>query len=276
MTRICFIGNSHLAAVKLGWDATSNEYPHLTASFFGAPAAGMSLMVPGGDGYLVSNHSTVTTQLQSLWGTERFRPDDYDVLCLVGMGLSPRTLLRLYRFFRSSVHRNRTGQFRLLSPECFQAAANGRVASMVGAMLLSRLRDVSQRPVILVMQAAPCLPFADGGPQPEWLTTMLTSGDDRLLLESFVDAVRRFPGANFLMQQPEITSLNLFVTKPEYAAGSQRLDPSFSEHEDEDTSHMNATYGALVVRDVHELLRREGLAGGRAAQAEKPALELSV
>lgn len=36
--KIAFIGNSHLAAVKLGWDNVGSEYPHLSPLFFGAPA----------------------------------------------------------------------------------------------------------------------------------------------------------------------------------------------------------------------------------------------
>lgn len=274
MTRICFIGNSHLAAVKLGWDATSREHPDLRASFFGAPAAGMSHMLPGNGGYLVSCRDAVTAQLQALWGVDRFRPDDYDVLCLIGMGLSPKIPVRLYGSFRSSLHRNRTGDFRLLSPECFQAAANGWLAKAVGAQLLARLREVSQRPVVITAQAAPCL--LPGQEQPAWLDAALACGDDRLLLDTFVEAVGQLPGVNLLVLQPETTKLNPLVTKPEYAEGSQRLSPEFSDHDDDNSNHMNAAYGALLLRDVFRLLRREGLAAGRAAQASAAALELGA
>jgi hypothetical protein len=257
MTRVCFVGNSHLAAVKLGWDATSNEFPDLNASFFGAPAAGMSAMAPARGGYLVSRRANVTTILQVLWGTDRFRPDDYDVICCVGMGMSPRLLARLYWSFRSSAHRNRTGNFRLLSSECFQEAANGRLAESVGGKFLMQLREVSQRPVVIAAQAAPCL-IPDEEERTR-LERMLECGDDQLIFDSFVEAVGQFPGANFLVPQPETSRLNLVTTRPEYAEGSQRLEPSFSEHEDDDRHHMNAAYGALVLRNVYELIRREGL-----------------
>jgi hypothetical protein len=275
MTRICFVGNSHLAAIKLGWDATSDGYPDLHASFFGAPAAGMSHMAPSGDGYLVSSDKAATARLRALWGTDRFRPDDYDVLCLVGMGMSPRVLARLYGQFRSSAHRNRTGNFRLLSPDCFQEAANGELRTMVGARLLTRLRQVSQRPVVVAAQAAPCATAGDEQAQRRWLNAMLACGDDRILFDTFIGALRHL-GANFIVPQPVATQLNLFATKPEYAEGSQRLNPSFSEREDDNTNHMNAAYGALVVRDVCQLLRREGLTSKRAAQPAAPALEVSA
>jgi hypothetical protein len=276
MMRICFVGNSHLAAVKLGWDAACDEYPDVSASFFGAPSAGLLQMRRNKGGYLVSTDDALTARLKALWGTDRFRPDDYDLLCLVGMAMSALTVGRLYRAFRSSAHRNRNGDFRLVSPECFQAAANGLAASSLSAHVLQKIRAVSERPVVIAAKAAPCpAPGKDHCPA-GWVKDMLDVGDDRLLFDTFAEAVRQLPGADFFLPQPESTQLNLLVTKPEYGEGSQRLKAELSKHEEEETNHMNAAYGALVIRDLYDLLRREGLASTGAPQANARALRASA
>jgi hypothetical protein len=264
MMRVCFVGNSHLAAVKLGWDSVSSEYPDVAASFFGAPAAGLTQMERGEDGFLVSPDEALTKKLKALWGTDRFRPDDYDVLCLIGLGTSIRTVGYLYRSFRSSKHRNRSGQFRLLSPECFQAAANGLVARKISARVLALIGSVSKRPVVVAQQPSPCRSVQD--------TEMLECGDDAALFECFAQAVKRLPGSDFFLPQPESTRANLFTTKPEYGDGSQRLNVHFSKHEDDDTGHMNAEYGALFVHAFYDLLKSEGFLGmpqWRPAQATR-------
>jgi len=47
--KLCIIGNSHLAAIKLGWDQVGAEFPWLQPQFFGARAdALLDLHAEGG------------------------------------------------------------------------------------------------------------------------------------------------------------------------------------------------------------------------------------
>jgi len=259
MTRVCFVGNSHLACIKMGWDTTADQYSELKVSFFGAPANGLTWMRPANGGYLVSENDILTANLMALWGTDRFRPDDYDVLCLVGMGMLISVVGHLYRDYRSSVHRNRHGTFRLLSPDCFQAAANGLVAKTRSARLFRQIRVVSQRPVVFAAQPArrPIVP--DRYKPSAELKRTLASGDDSALHDVFANAIQQLSANVYFLPQPEETRLNLFFSKAEYSKGSRQLESTFSEHENDETNHMNSAYGALVVRDLHLMLSRNGV-----------------
>src|SRR4051812_34372426 len=102
--RLCIIGNSHLAAPKLGWDDVRREFPDTEVTFFGA--AGQALNdVQLRDGILSAEQ--VRGRVHNTSGGSALHLDVYDCVFLVGLNLSIMHVVNLYESFRTDEHNGR-------------------------------------------------------------------------------------------------------------------------------------------------------------------------
>ena len=91
MKRVCVLGNSHLAAVKLGWNQRAAAHPDLHCDFFGAPKNGMA-EVAFEDGLIVPQNEAVRAAFaMTSGGRESVQLRDYDCVVAVGLGFSMAT-----------------------------------------------------------------------------------------------------------------------------------------------------------------------------------------
>jgi hypothetical protein len=87
---ICIIGNSHIAAAKLGWDAISKEFPQHTIEFFGFPPN--TSLAFAANTRLKNGHILPTTDLLKRGfdltaGKPSIRGPNYSAFVTIGMGL---------------------------------------------------------------------------------------------------------------------------------------------------------------------------------------------
>ncbi|MES2144715.1 MAG: hypothetical protein V4516_10245, partial [Pseudomonadota bacterium] len=102
--RLCVIGNSHVAAFKLGWDQLAARGDALTRAiaptFFGAPRDGLKNLAVR-DGRLVPTADFVRDHFARMSGGRAdVDPAVYDGFLLVGLGASMKRALRFYRTHR--------------------------------------------------------------------------------------------------------------------------------------------------------------------------------
>lgn len=163
--RICVIGNSHLGAAKLGWDAIAAQHPGRDLTFFGAPWSmldGLALR----DGALVAGDDRLAHKLRrSSGGLDRIVLAEYDRFILYALQFGPRRVLLTYRNFRppsfewrapledlAPLRRHR-GPVQAVSERLFNRIAMAGLGSSLGVRLAVMIRAVTDAPIQLV--AAP-------------------------------------------------------------------------------------------------------------------------
>jgi hypothetical protein len=238
MMTICAIGDSHLAALKLGWEMIKSDHPGIRLVFFGAP--GMNLK-----DLAVSEASLVPT-------TERLRKlmthtsgglgviaQSYDRFLVCGMKFAVFMVQRLYEKYRTEAEPK--DDRRPISNECLLRAAQGFLRGSLSIDVVEKLRKVTRAPIGLVP-----VPFrADGSAlgQPSW------ERDRSLVAQTFAQAARRL-GDDLEFQPffpPPAMLSNPIQTKAEYSENSVRLQRGNKAHHDEDILHMNPRYGAELL-----------------------------
>jgi hypothetical protein len=222
--RICLIGNSHLACLKLAWDQCRDRFPGYDVSFFGARGHRMIHMEREGD-HLVSRRPAVRESLVVTGGAESIDTTQFDGFGLCGLSLLfPQLDRRLSSAVRGAVLR-----------QMFEQS--------IAAHILGLLRQVTDRPVLVTGVPLTSAENPDLGDD----ETLADYGDMIGDIEALVAAA----GGRFL-PQPAVTREGRFGTRPLYSKGSVRMDlgAGLEEHPDTDHKHMNAAFGELVLAEM--------------------------
>ncbi len=247
--RLCVIGNSHVAAFKLGWDQlVARNDPicaAITPTFFGAPRDGLKSLEERG-GRLVPTTDPVKEHFERMSnGRVDIDPAEYDGFLLVGLSASMKRTLRLYRTHRWFGVRQ--DDKCVVTSRSFAQAflAEGYAATRL-AQIARMLSGLTDKPV-----------FAS--PEPHWSAMMpdhigkkgdfgwaraAASGDGAQLADLFAAALAAaLEDHARLILQPAATVENHIVTRAIYNKGASRMITG--DGEESDAAHMNADYGAL-------------------------------
>lgn len=226
--RVCLIGDSHLAALGYGWKTIASEYPHVDAHFFASPGRSMQ-HVTVKDGELVPATDELAYHFQRT--AQRAAIDNaYDLYVVYALHCAMLTCPDVRRAYRQGGAPS--------APELIAETIAGRV--------LPRVRAITGKPVVLV--AGPMIGESlCTGP---W-AQLRDSGEDAGLAAFFnrsCAALAESVGARFL-PQPEETLASPLHTRNEFASGQARFSET-GEAKAADGKHMNAAYGAIIMRQV--------------------------
>ena len=105
--RVCIIGTSHLACLKLGWDKIKDQFPDDEVVFFGAPG-GLLRHLRANNGKLISIDRKLTRSLAfTSGGASEIDPTAYDAIVLFGLHLKlPRFRLGVTKAVRLETIKN--------------------------------------------------------------------------------------------------------------------------------------------------------------------------
>lgn len=248
--RLCLIGNSHLAAMKLGWDKLAQMGDPLThgvdLSYFGAPRD-MLRNIEVRNGRLVPTNEATRSQFIALSGRDELDPNDHDAFLLVGVGASLKRVLRLYRGYRWPGVRL-TASHAVISPEfarsfLVEGYAGGRLVDLAG-----KLASLTDKPIFAVPEPywSPQVSPVPGNRDFGWMEAA-ASGDGPVLTEMFQQALAEAAGPRIRMLfQPPSTVEDGIVTRAEFNKGA---DKSISgSGGGADAAHMNLEFGAELWR----------------------------
>ena len=219
--KICVIGNSHVASLKLGWDRVAAEFPGVELCFFAAKGHMMSgLEVEGGK--LVSGNNKLGTLLARFSdGVSEIRPQDFDAFVLYGLALY--------------LPRLEVGS----SKELRRAAAKDYLSNSVVLNLLMKLRSITDKMIWI----GPCPMEAtceDISERPLMDYSALASD----MSEYLGDARTAILGQPLNTVTPELTTpfgfCNAAIHLQVSSQGSEVVELRKGE-----TKHMNAEFGAL-------------------------------
>lgn len=247
--KIGVIGNSHLAAFKLGWELVKNEHQNFDLTFFGSPTTSMRFLQIQ-DGALRPTTDLVKANLKWTSGGLDHIPGDLDGYICVGMGFSFIHLIALLESHRTYQDYDPSDEnTHLISDGFLQAAMEGTLQNSISLQLIRQLRELSAAPIYC-------------SPNPYAAVGILTSSKHGYFgFESTRDRAFRYykqslaemlvPFSAVPFEQPQETITNDMFTKDEYSKGSVKLKAGMSSmHESDDHFHMNAEFGAQSLREI--------------------------
>lgn len=223
--RICVIGNSQMAVLKLGWDAVAADHPGVTMAFFGAPGDRLAGLERQG-GRLVATDPDLAKRVGfTSGGADAVEPGAHDAVLLAGLnfGLGPGFAPGYSQAVQMAALRDR-----------FAATLCGQICALVRA-------------------AAPDTPVHV---MPNPLRRRGSEGGARALqpyarrLEIARAALHPGLAGGAVAGQPPATIVEETWTDEAYGDGAVGLDQGrgLRAKGAEDTNHMNAAFGAAFLR----------------------------
>jgi hypothetical protein len=244
MKRVCIIGDSHIGALQSGWRALGDEFPDIEVTSFGAPRPLFDELQVSGR-RLVPASERLREYFVRTSGGEAEISGAYDRYLVCGLSWAMRLLLPSIGKFRSEdlVVDGRVP----LSNDCYDRVMKGLLRDSLTMRTLKNLRTITDRPIAVIPAPMP----SDMIPAPVY-RRFCDSGDAQPIAACFLSAaaaVAKDVDVELIRQPPETLS-NPIQTLQIYKRGSVRtfqgnLD---IEHGEDDHQHMNAAYGALVLR----------------------------
>lgn len=247
--KLCLIGNSHLAAFRMGWNGLAAEAAGVEATFFGA-RGGELAHLRNRNGVLTSPEGMVRDQLRfTSGGEEAIHLDRYDAFVLVGIGLGLAAMLRVAAQHRTVGTVGKARFQHLVSDAVFDIGARAIVEESISQRIAGWIREVSDKPIIGATLPMPC-PGALTARTDFWTDAeLLAARLEPVWLASKAFMERR--RAMTILDQPEETRHGRWWTKASYGRGSVRLKEGFDErHDENEYFHMNGAYGEAFLRTV--------------------------
>ncbi|WP_338664620.1 hypothetical protein VQH23_05495 [Pararoseomonas sp. SCSIO 73927] len=231
--RIALIGNSHLGAMKGGWELPDFNRGGVEAVFFGAPGNGLvGMHLRDGALLPVSDASRRYMKVTS-GGLDRVGSayDAYAIVGYFGIGFVADVLVghRTLEYLE--------GRSAPISRAALRAAARDALSNTPALQLLQKLRHLTAAPVLLVADPLPNPRISEVDVSGRW-----ELGHMPLVVTAYQEALEdlgRSTGAAIVTQPPE-TILAPCFTQPRFAL----------DHPEHGLRHMTAEYGSLVMRDV--------------------------
>lgn len=248
--RLCLIGNSHLAAMKLGWDKLVKVGDPLTngidVSYFGAPRD-MLRNIEARDGRLLPTNEATRSQFIALSGRGELDPREYDVFLLVGVGASLKRVLRLYRSYRWPGVRL-IPSHAVISPSFARSFLAEGYSSGRLVDLGNKLASLTDKPIFAVPEPywSPKVSPVPGNRDFGWQDAA-DSGDGPALTEMFQQSLTEAAGSRIKMLfQPPSTVEDGIVTRAEFNKGADKNISGSGGGAD--AAHMNLEFGAELWR----------------------------
>ncbi|MEM9062814.1 MAG: hypothetical protein AAGD13_20320 [Pseudomonadota bacterium] len=267
--RICVLGNSHLAAMKSGWDLISDHTDGYELTFFGAPKAMMDGLVLEGSKLVPQNDKLKVKLRVFSGGSEMVDLNAYDAFVVVGLQFGPRRIAQLYRSHRPvgfewreplsdlAPMAQREDHVTAVSERLFLDALVAGLTDTMAVRLIEDIQSVTERPIYLV--SAPF--FSELALETGDWDTVIGAGDVTRLAQRYRKFVRHaVPSDVTLIMPPNRMIRHGFFTAKEFAV--PELDDGF-----QDLVHANPEYGASMLRSVLASMRKSSVVRNSAAQA---------
>jgi hypothetical protein len=266
--RICFVGNSHVASAKSGWDVVATAYPDVNPSFFGA-ISGVFADIAIEKGTLVAK-SEVAKQYfrRTSGGRDTAVFEDYDLVVLFGMQFSLWSVLDLYDRFRWGDQNNREGNYEPVSTGYLHEIVKARLARSNAIRYRNEIKRGSDSPspkIWIYPEPMPSQLILTTIPaqQTEYSALLFATlrlaakWQDELSLSDAFSAGRAAFSDNeyFVFEQPPDTRDRHILTRQEYSKGSLAFGSRSIQKDD--FVHANVRLGELIIRQILDRARAD-------------------
>ena len=247
MSKICFIGNSHLGCIKRAWDQMRPEYPGVKIDFFIDRSAGTT---PLRIGRTAQDATELPDILIEEGKVALLKTGDYSRAYVFSMEFSIVRLASLYAGYRSDDQRPGEKQH-LISRDFYHAAANAALKATRAAEVAKTLTKYGAGAVSIVEQPRPS-EYITGAPADAMIQFRAALADAETIETMYRRAALTACGqlGVNLIRQPEETILQPMLSKGQYCLADIHDQSEGSWYARGDFIHMNPDYGRLVMTDI--------------------------
>jgi hypothetical protein len=239
MTSVCLIGNSHVGALKLGWPEIEAQFPGFALDFYAS--AGQSLQLEVRDGKLVPPTPEIRKRLAATSGKSGDIEAGYDAYMVCGLTLS--SMRALHACNTKFIELRRAGV------EDFSLAMEPALRGAIAVDVVAKLRKITAAPIFLIGT-----PYGAHVRHEQLWEKLKSRGHEEVVARAYNLACGKIAeelSAAFVPQPPETVADNGFTTREAFFLFA--LD--YVRSEKAEHTHMNAGFGAIVLRDVLEKAR---------------------
>jgi hypothetical protein len=251
MTKVFFFGNSHLAAIKLGYDRLRDEFPRIEATFFGMRGNVLHQVISMEGSILrIDRSASPKLMFSTSPGCYEFDLATFDSFVLCGLNLNVFRLLPLIETHVPDDFHMPKGGCQLVSSACF---AKMSVAAGRSGQAFRRSREIEARLNRRVVVIPEPLPAGIGRNHEKFqpLERLLGTGNEGAMARYFDVMLEGFatPGIA-VVKQPKETLRSPLLTLPEFTRDAKRLRSELaSDHGEDEVLHMNGEFGAIMLRE---------------------------
>ncbi|MCF4167729.1 hypothetical protein L2U69_18940 [Zavarzinia compransoris] len=259
--KLCFIGNSHLAALKRGWDGMAADYPDVDITMF--IGLGHRYEHAYLEGHFIKTQfgELLDTFVRHSGGRDSIDLTAYDRFVVVGLGFDIVLLTRIYDRYRTVMNNGPAKKevpfvsldvlAQMVIADLREHSLALRLASMVKTVVSDPVHLCwvpLKRKAALRISTKKKLAIAKG------LAAIRRNGDEdlvRVVMERIRVLLR--PEGILLIEQPEETVADRIFTREELsqAAHIGPDDPHIRERLD-DIGHMNPFFGRIMMNRIME------------------------
>lgn len=247
---ICFIGDSHVAALRQALDDPRASAHGGRVTIYGSRGAGL-FSLREEDGVLTTDIKRVKQEFNFTGGSRAIKLRKYDAFCIVG-GLvkleRTDSIARSYATFGMA----QAGRH-LVSESLMRGMFEEVVRQTLAAHVLGLIAGTG-KPVFYI----PSPRFSEdivGHEKGATLRATIADGLAEDYFGRFIAARNSVIGATAqIIEQPEETLAAPCFSKAAYGVGSVRLTKQRVEHENDDFNHMNQDYGVLMLNKAMETI----------------------
>lgn len=268
MTRVCMIGNSHVAAMRYAWDEIAEANPGLTVDIFAQHALNLASVELLDDGRLrlpekpfwhfARNAEAATTRAVNL--------NHFDVFVLVGLAFGPINVFRTFRryHFYGLKSKRQLG----LTRDNFRKAVWQTVEESAALHVATLIHSYTAKPVLLLetpLASEKGFSDADKPSMQSWRAAA-ENGDGPALMEIYAEMCAEMKSRNIvLVPQAEETKASAISTLQRFADNAGRTRSSDDVRPEDDYLHMNTAYGEIMWRETIAAIERLGITTRTAA-----------
>lgn len=233
MTNLCVIGDSHLNAIKGGWDLLEDEYPDLELTFFGAGRKNMQFLEVS-NGCLISSDPHCAKRMRRTSNGLESIADDYDgyLLCGLEFGLHAAVYLCMTHRIECDEPDDRVP----VSDPCFERAIEDELRGTISVSTVRKLHQITNAPIAVVPYPLRCR--SDTIPVFKRIRETGTDQKVRELADSAATNLSQEYGFRLFLQPQDTLSSPL---------GTNSI---YSRIPGSNDGHMNASYGREVLKVV--------------------------
>lgn len=244
--QVCVMGNSHVAALKGGWEeGVERPRDDIAPTFFGALSDGMATLDVV-DGEVIPRDEKAAAFFRKISGTGGgVNVADFDAFVLAGMGFFPNPVFNNYRMFATPSTSHEAAHF--VSDAVIADTLWEGIDSSMMLHCARLLRRQTDKPIYLVWQAFCSESLFDIEWRAEQMQPILDNGDQAFVRKMMDSVEARLKAEGFeVLNQPEETMRDGVMTKAEFSRGSVLFRAEAGEakaHRENDVFHMNSLYG---------------------------------
>jgi hypothetical protein len=266
MKTVGIVGNSHIAALRLGWKAIWSNYPGVELVFFGKPLVKPEEIKLAGD-HLVAASDELAEKFVRASGSS-ILPGTCDGYVICDLGISAKHAVDFCKVYRPEGYAHELGI--PISQPCFEAALYGIFKGSFAVSVIGQVRTFTGAPIALIPAPMRSVEHPDADRK-----RFEENGDAPKIAETFNQTLRKLAdNLNLrLFLQTGATLESPLRTKQVHTRAHARIKSheassrSTLEREstddldtqeiaeelttiDKDYGHMSGRYGAIVLRLV--------------------------